>query len=110
MTDETTETRTHAEIEAELYELVVLAKRRDERAQEQQTQLDESLQAIQQASDRLQKSPEAVRAELNKAVAAEAGKLRRSALIADWTGLLVAFMAGVLAGVIGLGWWLGQLF
>lgn len=112
MTDTANEQRTHAEIEAELYELVVLTKRHAGRAHKQQQQIDQGLRAIQQAQDELREAANS-RHEASKAIAdakrgiqetitdqlrAQARELRQSAVMANWTTVAVAFMAGVVVG------------
>lgn len=97
--------KTHAEIEAEIFDLMAEAQTRSNAAKRQQQAVDDAVAAQKRAAEDMADRAKALhnaRSGLEKAahqaIAQEAAKMRRSALMADWAAILSAAMLGVLIG------------
>lgn len=105
--------RTHAEIEAEIFDYIEAARRYAEDAKKARNSLakaaQDQRQAIAAQNDSAKALAEArknLRSDVQRAVASEAGNLRRSAVVADWAAIAFAFMVGIAIGGIGVYAWL----
>lgn len=105
--------KSHAEIEAEIFDLMAEAHTRFAAAKRQQAAVDEAVATQKRAAESMAdeaKALKSARSGLEKAarqaIAQEAGKLRRSAVMADWTAILAALLVGLLIGGVSVYAWL----
>lgn len=106
-----TDTKTHAEIEAEIYDLIIAAKGYTKDAQAARDDIKAAAGELKAATSDQQGTAEQlatlrkqIRKDAREAVAAEAGKLRKSAIMAEWMSIALAAVVGAAVGAALIGW------
>lgn len=97
--------KSHAETEAEIFDLMMALQQYTKHAEGSQKALDEASNAASQNARQLANTQADLQQTVQKTIRAEAKAMRRSVLALDWWAFAVAFLLGGVAGLAG-GWYI----
>lgn len=97
--------KSHAEIEAEIFDLLMSLQQYAKHAEGSKASLDKASRAASRNAQQLADAKTNLQQTVQKTIRAEASAMRRASLALDWWAFIAAFLFGGLAGLAG-GWYI----